>query len=644
MATASLAIEIAHKAAKALAPPPKLTVSEWADRNRVLSSESAAEPGKWRTARAPYTRGIMDAVTDVLVRRIVFMASAQVGKTEVLNNVVGYFIDQDPSPMLWVMPTVEAAESWSKERLSPMLRDTPCLKDKVQDDTKRKGVAASTVLSKVFNGGHLAMAGANRPTGLASRPRRIVLCDEVDKFPPSAGVEGDPVNLAFKRTTAFWNAKELMTSTPSIEDLSRIEGEYKISDQREFFMPCPQCGELITYVWENFTWAGKASEKDEDHNADSVVYACQKCGGEITEQDKPKMLDAGVWIPQQPWTTLLPGGNIAGFYIWEAYSPFVRWPHIIREYLTKRKHPETYKTFVNSSLGRTYREENQAMEWEVLASRAEEYSHPAPAGVAVITAGVDVQADRLEVEVVGFGRMEESWSLEYKRIFGDTSTSEPWDELDRLLTESRYKHGLGMELPIATVMIDSGYRTIEVYKFVKNKERRRIWAGKGVTGFGRAPVSRPSKNNRGKVQLHPLGVDTIKERVYSCLRIADPGPGYCHTPKSHDSAYYKQLTAEKLVRKYVHGRPVQEFQLPQGQRNEVLDCRVYAYAAMSNLSASTFRMLDREADRLAAQSEEIRKAQEEADGVKHSPPPDGDKPKPTAPQKRLKIRRGDWRP
>ena len=215
-----------------VAPPKRLSVSEWADEYRYLSAEASAEPGKWRTDRAEYQRGMMDAFSDPKIHTVVVMSSAQIGKTELLNNIVGYFVDQDPSPMLMLQPTLEMGNTWSKDRLSPMIRDTRTLTDKISDSKARD--SGNTILHKTFQGGHITIAGANSPASLASRPVRVVLADEVDRYPQSAGAEGDPLSLAFKRTTTFWNRKRMVVSTPTVKGVSRIEMAYEESDKRRY--------------------------------------------------------------------------------------------------------------------------------------------------------------------------------------------------------------------------------------------------------------------------------------------------------------------------------------------------------------------------------------------------------------------------
>ena len=321
-------------------PPPDLTVSDWADAERRLSSESSAEPGIWRTDRAPYQRGIMDAVADETVREIWVMKSAQVGWTEILNNVIGYHIHQDPAPMLLVQPTLEMAEAWSKDRLAPMVRDTPALAERIADPRSRD--SGNTLLHKKFAGGHLTVAGANSPAGLASRPIRIVLFDEVDRYPASAGTEGDPISLGKKRAATFWNRKVLAGSTPTIKGSSRIESGFESGDQRFYHVPCVHCGELQRLVWSQVRWP--------DGQPELAVYACVACGAELTDADKPKMLRAGQWVASRE------SRGIASFHISELYSPWSTWADMAVAFVQAKKLPETLQTWINTSLGETFEE------------------------------------------------------------------------------------------------------------------------------------------------------------------------------------------------------------------------------------------------------------------------------------------------
>jgi len=559
-----------------LTPPPDLTVSEWADASRRLSPEASAEPGSWSTARAEYQRGIMDAVNDPAVNNIVVMSSAQIGKTEICNNVLGYHIDQDPAPILVVQPTLDMAQAWSKDRLAPMLRDTPVLQGKVADPRSRD--SGNTTLHKVFPGGHITACGANSPSSLASRPIRIVLCDEVDRYPVSAGAEGDPISLARKRSATFWNRKLIMVSTPTVKGQSRIEQAFSESDQREYFVPCPDCGEFRTLKWANVHFDKEAPE--------TATYVCEDCGSAWDDAKRLRAIRRGEWRAQAPFK------GTAGFRLSALYSPWMSLEDGVRDFLEARKQPATLRVWINTYLGETWEEEGQRVDDIGVSERREDYGETLPSGVVIITAGIDVQDDRLEMEIVGWGRNEESWSLEYKTIYGDPSSAIVWGELDTHLRKT-YFHVRGVELPIRSACVDSGgHHTQSVYAFCKAREGRRVFAIRGVGGEGKPLVGRPTINNAQRVKLFPVGVDTAKELVYSRLRITEPGPGYCHFPASYDDEYFRQLTAEQLVSRYHKGFLRREWQKIR-PRNEALDCRVYALAAYSLLNANMNLVADK---------------------------------------------------
>jgi len=590
----SLAEILEARAAQGLAPPPRLTVSEWADRYRMLSAETSTEPGQWSTARAPYQRAIMDAVNDPAVEEIVVMSSSQVGKTEIANNIIAYFIDQDPCPILYVLPTVEDAQSWSKERLGPMLRDTPCLRGKVRDSRAQSD--NSTLLHKSFPGGHLTVAGANAPSGLAARPIRVVICDEVDRYPASAGREGDPVSLAFARTKNFWNRKKILISTPTVRGISRIEAAFAASDKRHFWVPCTHCGSLQILRFPQLKWDKNQAD---EHDPKTTRYLCEKCEAAMRDAQKPFFLPRGNWIAEAP------DRSVVGFHINELYSPWVRWSEIVKGFLEFKKHREMLKTWVNQTLGETWEEEGDSIESEEVYKRCEDYpknaegARLAPAGVCVITAGVDVQENRLEVEFVGWGAGEESWSMEYAFVAGDTAQPATWDQLDLLLSR-RFEHVLGTTLQVAAVFVDSGFRTADVYRFVKPRRDRRVWASKGIAGWGRPLLGRPGSNNRARVMLWPLGVDSLKETIYARLNVKGEGPGFCHFPRGYDHEFFAQLTAERIVRVYRHGFPARSWEKMRA-RNEALDCRVLAYAALISLSHDVPHLLAR----LAAENAQL---------------------------------------
>ncbi len=518
----------------------------------------------------------MDAINDPDVRQVAVMASAQVGKTETLLNIIGYHIDQDPAPILIIQPTLGMGQAFSKDRLAPMLRDTPALQGKVKDPRARD--SGNTTLHKVFAGGHVTISGANSAASLASRPVRIVLCDEIDRYPPSAGTEGDPVRLAEKRASTFWNSKVVTVSTPTHKGASRIEDEYEHSDQRKYYALCRHCGEHQVLKWSNVIW--------DDGEPTTAHYVCEKCGSIWSEADRLHGIANGKWIASKPFS------DIAGFHITGLYSPWISLPDAVRDFLQAKKHPETLRVWVNTYLGETWEDAGEQVDDYAIANRKEKYSAQVPQGVLVLTAGVDVQDDRLEIEVVGHGRDEESWSIIYKTIYGDPSSSQPWGELDELLQQS-YKHESGIDLTIRAVCIDSGgHHTSTVYKFCKAREGRRVFAIKGVGGEGKALVGRPTKNNIGKTKLFPVGANTAKDLIFARLRITDSGAGYCHFPDHYDDEYFRQLTAEKCITKYHKGFPRREY-VKTRPRNEALDCRVYALAAYGILNLNINKIAER---------------------------------------------------
>lgn len=534
----------------------------------MLSPESSAEPGRYYTERAEYQRGIMDAFSDPTVERVVVMTSSQVGKTTVLENVIGYHIEHDPSPMLIIQPTLEISKAFSKDRLAPMLRDTPSLKNKVKDARSRD--AENTTLHKQFPGGHVTMAGANSPASLASRPIRVVLCDEVDRYPASAGTEGDPVDLAFKRATTFWNRKLGMFSTPTVKGFSRIEKAYEESDMRKYYVPCPHCGEYQIMEFAQLRWP-----KNKPREA---VYHCGICDGKIEDRDKIAIMRYGEWRATKDVL------GVAGFWLNELYSPWVSFGTLAANFLeAKRGGRETLKTFLNTSLAETWEEEGSSPKDDSLYARREDYGPAVPLEAAVITCGVDAQDNRLELEVIAWGKGEESWGIEFKILQGDPAGADIWKDLDAYLQKS-FTHESGESLRIAAVCIDTGgHHTQQVYNFVRPRERRRIYGIKGANRPGE-PIwpKRASRKNTGRINLYTIGTDGAKDLIYGRLKIDEPGPGYMHFPLQYDEEYFRQLTAEKVV----YEKGVRKWIKKQGARNESLDIRVYATAALERLKQS----------------------------------------------------------
>lgn len=508
----------------------------------------------------------MDAFNDRDVHHIVVMKSAQIGWTECINNVCGYVMHQDPGPMLVVQPTLDIAKAWSKDRLANMLRDTPALQGLVRE--RRSKDSENTVLHKVFPGGHITVAGANSPSSLASRPIRVVLLDEVDRYPISAGAEGDPRKLAMKRSTTFWNRKILEGGTPTIRGESQIEASFLASDQQYYFVPCPHCDAFQRLVWANVQW----DKSGDEHKPDTAHYVCEHCGAVILDADKPGMLARGEWRPTAPFK------GVRGFHINELYSPWVRFSEIVASFLEAKPMPETLQVWVNTALGETWEEDSEKFEPDDLQARAEPYERP-PDAVLYLTCQVDVQDDRLEALVDGWGLGYESWTIEHRVFFGDPALSEIWKRLDEFLLRT-WEREDGTKLRISCVVIDSGgHFTDEVYKFCRPRYGRRVYAIKGVGGVGRPIVSRPTKSNRQHCPVFSIGVDTAKDLLFSRMGISRPGPGYLHFHEKLDEEFFSQLTAEERREKYVQGHKT-HYYYQRRARNEALDLKVYGLAAI----------------------------------------------------------------
>jgi phage terminase large subunit GpA-like protein len=568
---------VVQRTLDAVKPPPDLSISEWADQYRVLSSEASSEYGAWNTSRAEYQRGIMDAISDDNIEEVTIMSCAQVGKTEMILNLIGYHVAQDPAPMLVVQPTLEMAQTFSKDRLAPMVRDCPTLADKIKDPRARD--SGNSILKKQFAGGHITMCGANSPSSLASRPVRLVLCDEVDRFPNSAGTEGDPIDLAKRRATTFTNRKIVMVSTPTVKDASRIEAAFEETDKREYHVPCKDCGEEQVLRWSNVKWDKDAPE--------TAAYICEHCGSVWDDAARFRAIRRGRWVATNPSV------GKAGFRLSGLCSPWTPIESAVREFLEAKKLPETLRVWVNTYLGETFAESGERVQEHDIAERREDWGEKVPNGVVMVTAGIDVQDDRLEVEVLGIGRDEETWSLDYKVLYGDPAAPQLWSDLDALMATT-YEREDGFELIIQSGAIDTGgHFTQAVYKYCKPRYGRRIFAIKGVGGEGKPLVGRPSTNNNMKCKLFPIGVDTAKEIVYSRLRIQDKGAGYCHFPIDRDDEYFRMLTAEEIVTRFHKGFRKREWRKTRA-RNEALDCRVYAIAASAILNTNINAMASRQ--------------------------------------------------
>lgn len=563
----------AERLAPCLKPPPTLTVSEWADKYRMLSSESSAEPGHWKTDRAPYQREIMDAVTQPDIEKVVVMSSSQVGKSEILNNIVGYYIDMDPCPMLLIEPTDMMAEDYSKRRIAPLIRDTDCLAEKVSDSKTRD--VNNTILMKAFPGGFLGMGGANSPAGLASRPIRVLLCDEVDRYPDSAGSEGDPVMLAEKRTITFWNRKKVFVSSPGIKGVSRIEDEYLSGTQERWCVKCPHCGEYVYFDLYGMIYNYEKDEKGNYHVGE-ITFRCPACNNEADEiawKHQP-----GRWIAENPQVK-----RVRSFRLNAFSSPWYSWELIIVDYLRTKDDPEQYRVFVNTVLGEPFEIKGEIENESFLIERREDYGAELPDGVLFLTAAVDTQDSWLEYDVVGWGKGEESWAIRHGLVPGCPDQPEPWEQLDDILKKS-YSFRDGITLNIGCTCIDSGgHYTSQVYAYCKKNEGYRIFAIKGQGGSGIPLINRIIRTKKENAVLILLGVDEGKTSVVNGLKIKEPGPFYCHFPKNtdYDTQYFKGLISERLVPHKKNGMMVLAWEkVSPDIRNEPFDLRNYARAAL----------------------------------------------------------------
>ena len=517
----------------------------------------------------------MDACSDPNIQEVVVMAGAQLGKTEAILNIIGYHIHHDPSPILVLQPTLDMAQAFSKDRVaSGLIRSTPALRDKGKDPRSRD--SGNTTLYKVFPGGALTMVGANSASGLASRPIRLVLCDEVDRYPTSAGTEGDPIQLARKRSATFWNRRIVMVSTPTNKGASRIEEAFEQSDQRRFHLPCKHCHHEQVMKWANVRW---------EDDPDTAAYMCEGCGVLWSDSDRRWSIRNGTWIAAKPFN------GIAGFAINGLCSPWTPLTDGVKDFLAVRKNPEQLRVWTNTYLGETWEDAGEQIDDYDLAERRE-VIETIPEDVMFLTCGTDVQDNRLECSIVGWGRDDESWVVEHVTLYGDPSTPQLWSALDSVIFKT-YDTVNGRQMGIRATCIDSGgHFTNAVYQYCKKQTGRRVFAIKGVGGEGKPAAGRPSKANVAKCPLFPIGVDTVKSLLFARMRIDEPGAGYIHFSDRLNEEYFRQLTAEKVVTRFHKGFKKRVFEKIRA-RNEALDCMVYSYAAYAILGINVNSMADK---------------------------------------------------
>ena len=592
---------------KALKPKERLTVSEWSDKYRKLSSKASAEPGQWRTSRTPYLKAIMDELSHMCTtQKIVVKKSAQVGFTEMGNNWIGYTIDHDPSTMMVVWPTLPDVKKNSKLRVDPLIESTPCLKEKVS--TGKGKDSKNTALFKDFDGGALILTGANSASGLRSVPSKKLFLDEIDGYPEDVEGEGDPVALCMVRSRTFSKKKALLGSTPTYAGRSKIDNEFRMSDQRYFYMPCPKCDEfqLLHHVLDEDPldiFDNLIYETESTPNGKIVTYAsyfCKHCGEEIKEHNKTKMMARGEWRKHNEKSI------VAGFFLGAVFSPlgWYSWKQLCQDYEDAKAtgNDDKMKTFINTALGEVYEDKGEKPAHENLYSRREFYKiGSVPEGVLFLTCAVDIQKNRLEAEVHGFGRDRERWVIDRAILMGDPEKSEVWDDLENYITGT-FRHDKGHEMSLRMVVIDSGYLSSQAYSFVRRFNPNRVRAIKGVDVQNKmiavptaVDVKTSGKTIRRGVQLWKIATHMIKSEVYGDLKKDAPNeeldgfpPGYVHFPQM-DFEYFLQLTAEeKKIVKDKKGFNKIEWHKKR-ERNETLDLFVYNRAAAAMVGIDRFK-------------------------------------------------------
>jgi len=578
-----------------LKPPPRLTLSEWADKYRILNAKASAMPGPWKTDAAPWLREIMDAMSDPHIHKVVVMCCAQVGKTDgIILNAAGYNMHYSPGPMMIMEPTIEMAEALSKDRLTPMIEDSPELGKLVAGRSRNSG---NTILKKDFPGGAITLVGANSPASLRSRPVKILLADEVDAYPASAGDEGDPLFLAAKRTTTFWDYKIGMVSTPTEEGSSRIKIEYLAGTQKEWCLPCPACGEYQPMIWANLR--GPDGGKFDRSDTGNLTYVCEKCGCVGTEYQWRAQRKKGKYIAQNP------GAAHESYHMNTIGAGFGPWKDMVDKFLQAKDEADNgeinqLKVWTNTELGETWQEPGKTVEGEELMNRCEWYESEVPDEVRVLTVGIDTQDDRFEAEVVGWNEKLQSWGIRYQKIYGDLELPTVWADLDRFLRQPFYKKN-GEPLYLRGGFMDSqGHFQDKVLLFCGEREYMHLYAIKGNPGFGRAYPGNKSTNNRYKIAQIQVGVDAGKAQVYHSLCVEEEeAPLYCHFPQDERAGYYKEeyfrgLAAEKEVIRMKQGRPVKTWEIKdhRHKRNEPLDCRNYALACLKFINPPELKRPD----------------------------------------------------
>ncbi len=595
----------------AMPPPPSLTVSEWAEKYRFLSPERTNEHGKYRCDRIPMQREPMDSVCDETVSEtVLWWASQTAGKTEVLFNIAGFFMHADPATQLYVLPNVELCEEYSRDGLAPMIRDCPVLRKLVADPRSRD--SGNTIMGKRYPGGSFVYAGANAPAGLAGRPRRVVLKDEIDRYPLSAGTEGDPCALADKRAETYGvGAVKVSTSTATVKGLSRIEAKYEISDKRQWFVRCPKCEhEFVIKFFEHLRW--------NDGEPENAWLECGACHAHLTDADRVAMVRAGRWIATAPFRGVR-GYWLNGMVIlFPALKGFKNRLHqFAAEFLeAKSGGKETMKAWINTFLAETSEEDGEQIDADDVSARAEDYAPDRlPEGVLLLTASGDVHRDRIEYEIKGWGVDEESWGVTAGVLHGDTEKNDVWANFDKVLL-GEFQRADGLTLKIERAFIDMGHKDRRVLTFCAPRTGRGIFPCRGINrpGLNTPPLlpAKPSRNNKARIPHWNIGVTVAKTAIYDRVMLPTGEARSMHFPKGHGytADYFKQLTAEKRVTKYQFGKKYFLFEKANNAvRNEALDLNVYALAALHSLAPIAWDKLAANLKKRAQAEERTRAAQ-----------------------------------
>ena len=620
-------------------PPEDITVSEWAEKYRVLSRESSAEAGRWRNSRTPYLVEVMDAFTDPRVEHITVVASSQVGKSELELNAIGYIIDQDPASTLYIQPNLDDAKKFSKLRIAPMIRDCERLRNKVADVKSRD--SSNTMLQKSFPGGMLTIVGSQSASALSSTPVRYVIGDERDRWALSAGTEGDPWELARARTTTFFNRKLIDVSTPTIKGASAIEKSFLDGTQERWCHACPHCGAYHNIVFDRikFDFDVVKNGRQKDYIIKSVSYCCPSCGCLSSEEEMRRQ--PARWIAENP--EALSKGH-RSYWLNAFSSPWMGWKKIVYSFLAAKDDPEALKVVFNTVLGECWEDRGEGADEDMLLARREAYDAELPDGVLVLTCGVDTQDDRFEYEVVGHGHYGETWGIKKGIIYGDPDDDATWARLDEVI-DHVWHFADGRGLTIAFTAVDSGgHKTQSVYRHCRARQNRRVLAIKGVGGDG-VPFTKPPSQVKivvggrtiDKAWLYTIGVDAGKASIMDNLRVGEPGAKYCHFPlgeeRGYDVTYFRGLLSEKLVMRSERGRTRWVWEKLQGHdRNEPLDCRDYALAA--------FRILDPDLDAAERRLRETNSREGDNPGRTAKPLPPVPAPRPRV-RKNSRIDNGD---